>query len=159
MAICNPSTGEVKLVDPWPAQPHQSSPGTVKDSVSKIRQKVTEETLYIHLWPPHRDYPYEHGHICTTHTPQRKKYRLIWSELETNGSVVKSTCCSSRDLGVQFQAPTSRGWQLPVSPALGDTTPSSGFCRHLHACAHTHKNKTDIQKLNQISPFMGGKPV
>lgn len=33
-------------------------------------------------------------------------------------------------------------WPLPITPAPGDLTYSSGFCSHLHPCAETH---TDTQ--------------
>lgn len=39
----------------------------------------------------------------------------------------------------------TNGPQPPVTLALGNLTPPSGFCRHPNMCAHTHKKKITTQ--------------
>lgn len=52
---------------------------------------------------------------------------------------VKHTYCSFKITTVPFTAPISDSLELPVAVILGDPTPSSGPCRHLHTHVHTQK--------------------
>lgn len=67
------------------------------------------------------------------------------------GSTVKRACCSCRGLGFDS---LHQHWVslLLVTPALGDLTLSSGFCRHLHSWAQTHPHTHAETKVNLKKP-------
>ena len=59
---------------------------------------------------------------------------------------------SSTEAQAQLPAPTLVGLQLPIAPAPGDLTPSSGLCRQpLPAntvCTHTATDMNMFLKIN-----------
>lgn len=65
--------------------------------------------------------------------------QLSWKD----GSVVKTTGCSSKDSGY-FKAQRSPGSHPSVTVAPGGSK-SAGLCGHLRSAAHTHTQMSHVQ--------------
>ena len=77
-------------------------------------------------------------------------YNSVEVEWGRDDPTAKRACCSFIKTGVEILTPTLCGSKLPVTLALGDLIPTSGFHGHTHVQRHTHIIKIKKKTLFKL---------